>query len=50
MLVSDAGVQPEKTRGQKLWDVLRQIRDREPVSFQRALLLTDSYRETDGLP
>ena len=41
---------PEMTRGQKLWAMLRDKRDKEPVSLERAKLLTASYKETEGLP
>ena len=48
---SEAGTaQPEVTRGQRLWSVLRDRRDTEPVSLERAKLLTASYKETEGLP
>lgn len=39
----------ELTRGQKLWNTLRDRRDTEPVSLERAKLLTASYKETEGL-
>lgn len=42
--------QPEKTRGQILWERLRPLRDTEPVSFNRAWLVTESYKETEGMP
>ena len=38
------------TRGQKLWETLRDRRDKEPISFERAWLVTKSYKETEGLP
>ena len=41
---------PEITRGQWLWSMLRDRRDTEPVSLERAKLLTASYKETEGLP
>jgi formate C-acetyltransferase len=41
---------PVETRGQKLWRVLRARRDTEPVSLERARLLTASFKETEGLP
>ena len=40
----------ETTRGQKLWSVLRPMRDTSPISFERAWLVTQSYKETEGLP
>ena len=40
----------EQTRGQKLWERLRPLRDTEPVSFERAWLVTQSYKETEGMP
>ena len=50
MRVKDAVEEQEMTRGQKLWDTLRERRDKEPVSLERAGLLTESYKETEGLP
>ena len=38
-----------ETRGQKLWRVLRDRRDTEPVSLERAKLVTASFKETEGL-
>lgn len=40
----------EPTRGKRIWDALRDRRDTEPVSFERAYLVTESYKETEGLP
>ena len=40
----------EMTRGQRLWSVLRDKRDTEPISLERAKLLTASWKETEGLP
>ena len=40
----------EKTRGQKIWERLRERRDKEPVSFARAKIVTKSYKESEGLP
>jgi formate C-acetyltransferase len=37
-------------RGMRIWNALRDRRDTEPVSFERAYLVTASYRETEGLP
>jgi len=42
--------QPEMTRGQKLWERIRDRRDKEPASMERAKLLTASFKETEGLP
>lgn len=39
-----------QTRGQRLWSILREKRDTEPVSLERAKLVTASYKETQGLP
>ena len=39
-----------ETRGQRLWSALRERRDTEPVSLERAKLVTASYKETEGLP
>ena len=41
---------PEPSRGKRIWDSLRDRRDTEPVSFERAYLVTESYKETEGLP
>jgi pyruvate formate-lyase/glycerol dehydratase family glycyl radical enzyme len=50
-LSSEAGSEKsEMTRGQRLWAMLRDSRDTEPVSMERAKLLTASYKETEGLP
>ena len=38
------------TRGQILWNDLRQRRDKEPVSVERARLVTESFKETEGQP
>lgn len=43
-------IDEHKTRGQKLWERLRPLRDTEPVSFERAWLVTQSYKETEGMP
>ena len=43
-------VQPEMTRGQRLWSRLRDLRDTAPASLERAKLVTASYKETEGLP
>jgi len=40
----------ERTRGKRIWDSLRDRRDTEPVSFERAYLVTESYKETEGMP
>jgi pyruvate formate-lyase/glycerol dehydratase family glycyl radical enzyme len=42
--------QPDMTRGQKLWQRIRDRRDKEPASMERARLLTASFKETEGLP
>ncbi|MFH1648105.1 MAG: pyruvate formate lyase family protein [Chloroflexota bacterium] len=48
---SEAGSpQAKLSRGQRLWSILRDRRDTEPVSLERAKLLTASYKETEGLP
>jgi formate C-acetyltransferase len=41
--------EPSETRGQRLWRVLRERRE-EPLSLERAKLVTTSYKETEGLP
>ena len=38
------------SRGKRIWDSLRDRREKEPVSFERAYLVTASYKETEGLP
>lgn len=38
------------TRGQKLWNRLRDRRDTEPMSIERAKIVTASYKETEGYP
>jgi pyruvate formate-lyase/glycerol dehydratase family glycyl radical enzyme len=47
---SAKGFSSTETRGQRLWQVLRERRDTEPLSLERARLVTASYRETEGLP
>ncbi|MFC1820514.1 pyruvate formate lyase family protein, partial [Thermodesulfobacteriota bacterium] len=42
--------QPEMTRGQRLWSRTRDRRDTADYSLERAKLLTDSWKETEGLP
>jgi len=42
--------QQEMTRGQKLWSILREKKDTETASLERAKLLTASWKETEGLP
>jgi len=39
-----------QTRGQKLWQDLRERRDTAPVSMERARMVTSSYKETEGQP
>ncbi|MCL1828846.1 MAG: hypothetical protein FWG32_05035 [Oscillospiraceae bacterium] len=38
------------SRGKRIWDSMRDRRDRAQVSFERAYLVTASYKETEGLP
>jgi len=38
------------TRGQRIWAATRERRDTEPVSVERARLVTESFQETEGLP
>ena len=40
----------QASRGQKIWAWLRDVRDSASVSFERAKLVTASYKETEGLP
>ncbi len=42
--------QVELTRGQHLWNRMRDEMDRGKLSLERARLLTASYKETEGLP
>jgi len=42
--------EPELTRGQRIWNGLREKRDAGMLSLERARLLTASYNETEGLP
>jgi len=42
--------QPELTRGQRIWNRLRDRRDEGMLSLARAKSLTASYKETEGLP
>ncbi len=50
MGATDTVAKETLTRGQKLWLTLRERRDVEPVSLERAKLLTASFKETEGLP
>ena len=45
-----SSMKSEMSRGQRLWSILRDRRDKEPASLERAKLLTASYKETEGLP
>ena len=38
------------TRGQKLWNMLRDRRDTEPLSLERAKLVTEAYKKFSILP
>ena len=40
----------ELTRGQKLWERVRDARDTASISLWRARLVTASFKETEGLP
>ncbi len=42
--------QTELTRGQRLWNRMRDELDKGKLSLARARLLTASYKETEGLP
>lgn len=42
--------EPTMTRGQKIWGALRDLRDKQPISIERAILVTRSYKESEGLP
>ena len=48
--ISEQEARQSGTRGQRLWNMLRERRDTEPVSLERAKLVTASYKETEGLP
>ena len=50
MSATDTFTKEKMTRGQKLWYTLRERRDKEPASLERARLVTASYKETGGLP
>ena len=50
LALSQLEVRPPETRGQRLWSELRERRDTEPVSLERAQLVTASHKETQGLP
>ena len=39
-----------KSRGERLWKQALKNRDQAKLSLARALLLLESYRETEGLP
>ena len=38
------------TRGQRIWERLRPLRDTAEVSLNRALLVTEAYQSTEGQP
>ena len=38
------------TRGQKLWEDLKERRGTTPISFERAWLITQAYKETEKQP
>lgn len=40
----------DKTRGQIIWEKMRDLRETAPVSIDRAILVTRSYEETEGMP
>jgi pyruvate formate-lyase/glycerol dehydratase family glycyl radical enzyme len=42
--------QPSLTRGQRIWNKLRDKRDAGMLSLARARIVTASYKETEGLP
>ena len=39
-----------ESRGQRIWNALRDLRDTAPVSIDRARLITKAFRETEGQP
>lgn len=45
-----ASGQADLSRGQRIWNRLREKRDAGMLSLERARLVTDSYKETEGLP
>lgn len=47
MVVSE---ESELTRGQRIWQTMRDARDTAKLSLERARLITASYKETEGLP
>ena len=40
----------KQTRGQRIWDFLRDARDKSGLSLNRAKLVTEAYQETEGQP
>lgn len=39
-----------KSRGQRIWERVRPLRDTNPISIERAKIITRAYREAEGLP
>lgn len=39
-----------KSRGQRIWDRVRDCRDNAEICLNRALLVTEAYKETEGQP
>ena len=46
----EKSIELKLTRGQKLMQAAREMRDQGRLSLWRARLITASYKETDGLP
>lgn len=40
----------KQSRGQRIWNSLRDLRDNAPVSIERARLITRAFKETEGQP
>lgn len=39
-----------KSRGQRIWERVRPLRETSPISIERAKILTKAYKEAEGLP
>jgi formate C-acetyltransferase len=48
--VKQSKIDEKLTRGQRLWSKLVVVRRTAPISMERAKLLTESWKETEGLP
>ena len=43
-------IRENESRGQRIWNSIRDLRDNAPVSIERAVLFTRAFRETEGQP